>query len=203
LVRHLHAPTRGAGAPIVCVDYVLAGTYTERHDGTAWVVRAAAASAPGRLEPVPAGTAIELRPGDAIVYSLTTLREVANTGQQPLVKISVRLVAPTFPWVATPPQLVSTDLDSGLLTPPYTRDAAPISLGLERVTLAPEATLVPPPPPAFRLAGPAAQERWLDLVRTGTGGVRNRGAAPLDVYVLTLVPTASGTGTPEAATPIA
>jgi hypothetical protein len=181
----------GGCCPGPVVDYVLAGTDALRTDGPVQVVRAGRS---GMLEAVPAGTQVSLRPGDTVVHRSESGWEVTNPGTTPLQLLHVILSAHYVP----DPPLGWDYADYAYVFPDPTAPNGPLVVSLRRATLAPGDT-VPGARPGDMQAVVAESGPGL-LDRGSDGSARIIGREATVVYILTLHPTGSTSGTPAAGT---
>jgi len=189
--------------PQLRVEYVLAGRYTVRSEGSVQIVRAGGSDG---LESIPAGTETTLGPGDAMIAPRETTSDYTNPGPDP---------ADLLAWGLNEGELATHDpTPSGWITydvdlshqPPLPPGAG--RLRLRRIELAAEEELAPPPGTlqlAVTLpenaAGTPTPSHLEHRVTANGATVRNFGPGPTTVYVLTLEPTSAGPGTPVVGTP--
>jgi len=131
-----------------------------------------------------------------------TAFDAANTGSTPVQLLAWNLLAGDGPAAQVPPNWTENDSDvpSGLSVP-----AAPATVQLRRVTLAPEAEL-PAPSGGFQFAvtlpdNAAGTPVASHIGEQSNATIFNIGQEPATIYVLTFVPTGPGmeTSTPAAA----
>jgi hypothetical protein len=152
-------------------------------------------SAP-RLATPASDNAVQIGAGEAGLLQTGTTVEVHNEGNTPA---SVLWILSDAAATITDARDVTYDqLFGGVqqaIPPP------PLVIGLDRVTLAPDATTTTAPPPTVTKVGPVDARRTGDLSTSSSGSARNLSATPLDIYVLTIAPGGPTPGTPEGATP--
>ena len=200
--RSTWAAAAGAAHPGSRLEYVLAGTYAVRAEGEVRVLRGGGGGAP---ETVPAGTAVELGPGDALVSRAETGYEAANPGAGPLELLAWVVVAGIPARMPGPGGWVfhEHDLQEAAAAPPV--PAGPATLRLRRVELAPDATL-PPPVGAARFfvtlpTNAAGTPVVPSIGQRSDGTIRNVGRDVTPLYVLTLEPARGAVGSPVAGSP--
>jgi hypothetical protein len=189
-------------SPAVDAWYVEAGSFAIRPAAPATLVRAASGSgAPG--EAVAAEEEVVLGPGDLLVY--VGLPPVPgafrNLGPEPVSGLVFGVwgteVAACPPSGMVEPWLEY--LDGSMWTLPL----GPLAVALQRVTLAPGASI---PLPAAAPGGTLAFHHVEagSPTEEGAGATRrlaNTGDEPLVALILTIDPAGAGAGTPEAGTP--
>lgn len=140
--------------------------------------------------------AVQIAAGEAGLLLTGTTVEVHNEASSPASVLWV-LFDPAATFTET--KDVTYDHFSGGLhqeaIPP------PLVIGLDRVTLAPDATTTAAPAPTITSVEPVDARRTGDLRPSGRGVARNLSATPLDIYVLTIAPASPSPGTPTSATP--
>jgi len=136
---------------------------------------------------------VELRPGDSAIYRAEVRFTYVNAGTDP-VQIASGALFRGQPFMH-PVSSVADDFDTASLE--SSQLTGPLTIALEQVTLAPDATLPAPPAGTSRVITAGSQ---FGALSRGTGGaVTNITDAPVVAYALMLVPTGAAGGT--AATP--
>jgi hypothetical protein len=188
--------------PAQSVTYILEGTSTFRSQGPAYVVRPGG----GAPEPVAVDSAVDLAPGDAILYRDEIGWEWTVTGEGPMRLLST--------WVAEGATLPSPDLASWVLddyqiTMSNAVPAAALTVRLVDATLEAGATLSPGS--AVVQVAVTLPDDQARLSQGSDGGIKNVGKEPVRLYVASLSPAgpeaevvvAGMQATPVAATPVA
>jgi hypothetical protein len=162
------------------IEHVLAGELTLRVEASLQVVRAATGGTPVPAEAVAPGTEVVLRPGDTAVYGLELPVTYHNAGSDP-----VHLVAGGF-FAGSPP---APPADYAIPTfkeryPAPTPPPGPLTMTLQRTTLAPEAVF--PAPPSGSLQVVMTGPELGTLGERSDGSVQNLGREPVVVYALAL-----------------
>jgi hypothetical protein len=174
------------------LEHVLAGELTLRVEGPLQVLRSTSAGTPVPVEEVAPGTDVVLRPGDTAVYALELPATYHNAGTEPVDLMAGGLFAGT---PLTPPAayaidaVKSRDLSSRL--PP-----GPLTVTLQRTTLAPEAVFPAPPSGALQLVMTVPE--FGAVAEQSDSSARNLSQVPLVLYALILRPPASAGATPAA-----
>jgi hypothetical protein len=174
------------------LEHVLAGELTLRVEGPLQVLRATTGGTPAPSGAVAPGTAVVLRPGDTAIYNLELPATYHNAGTEPVHLVAGGLFAGTPP---TPPAeyaidaVKSRDLTSSL-------PLGPLTVTLQRTTLAPEAVFPAPPSKSMQLVMTVPELGT--VAQRSDGSAQNLGQVPLVLYALILHPTASEDATPAA-----
>jgi hypothetical protein len=172
------------------LEHVLAGELTLRVEGPLQVLRATSGGTPAPSGAVAPGTDVVLRPGDTAVYNLDLPATYHNAGTEPVHLVAGGLFAGTPP---TPPAEYAIDaVKSRDLTSPL--PPGPLTVTLQRTTLAPAAVF--PAPPAASLQLVMTVPEFGTVAERSDGSAQNLGQVPLVLYALVLHPTASAGATP-------
>jgi hypothetical protein len=178
------------------IDHVFSGELTLRSEGPLRVVRAAADETPRPPEEVTPGTDVVLRQGDSAIHRAEVPFTYVNAGTDPVQIASGGLFSGRS--FSQPASSLADDFDTVSLETSQLSGA--LTLAMEALTLAPDATLPGPPSGTSRAitAGPQ-----FGAISRGIGGaVTNITAEPLVTYALTLLPTgSSGGAAPATPTP--
>jgi hypothetical protein len=135
-----------------------------------------------------AGAEIVLVEGDALALTAGGAVEIRNTGDATAVALDLLSAADTRTEAEIGiSRAVMSRLDVSLPSPP-------VEVTLARATIAPGERYPIPPAPTQTIL--ATVERAQTFLLSGQG--INRGAQPMDVYVLTIAPLAAPVGTPPA-----
>jgi hypothetical protein len=184
----------------VNLRYVLSGEITVRSESAAQVLRA---GSDGAWEAVPAGTAVTLAPGDAVLFLNMTTATFSNTSPTPVETLGWQtVVGGSGGPNPSPPQwrgMNNVLCPRGGITLPGTAGL----LRLRQVELAPEATLPPLPTAIIQmsLASPNnVAGTPVSVYGSGTksdGTIYNRDQKSAPFYVVTLEPLGAENGTPQ------
>ncbi len=171
--------------PAAAIVTVLRGGYAVRTPVNMVVTRSAGTTTPtAGPATVRGGTEVTLGPGDSILYPLgvSSLAE-RSTGPEALEAVAVVLRRPGSEWW-TPFAVTGATGRVLLRTALEAVPAGPLAVRLRRLTLAPGAGVPVTPPGTGQWVAAVT-----GAVATGADGVvRNPGAAPIAVYVLTVAP---------------
>ena len=178
------------------IDHVFSGELTLRSEGPLRVVRAAVDGTPGPPEEVSPGTDVVLRPGDSAIHRAEAPFTYVNAGKDPVQIASGGLFSGQS--FLQPASSLADDFDTASLE--SSQLTGSLTLELEAVTLAPDATLPGPLSGTSRVITAGSQFGAFSR-RTG-GAVTNITDEPLVTYALILVPTrAAGETAPATPTP--
>jgi hypothetical protein len=174
------------------LEHVLAGELTLRVEGPLQVLRSTSAGTPVPVEEVAPGTDVVLRPGETAVYALEMPAIYHNAGTEPVHLVAGGLFAGTPP---TPPAGYAIDaVKSRDLTSPLA--SGPLTVTLQRTTLAPEAVFPAPPSGSMQLVMTVPE--FGTVAEHGDGSAQNLGQVPLVLYALILHPPAAAGATAAA-----
>jgi hypothetical protein len=189
------------------LNYIVDGTYTVRGDGPMQLLRRGGTSAP---EQIPAGTEIVLGPGDALLSEMADPFEATNAGATPVVLLDGVLFAGdpgTDPIPAeSSGRPVWQYIDQDIMLAPLAVPAGPVTLRIQRTTLASGEVLPRPPGAVVQLA--VTLERDSMVVTESASNERpfdvsNLSQEPVTVYALILATSSSKDGSAMAGTPAA
>lgn len=144
----------------------------------------------------PAGDgSVQIAAGEAGLLLTGTTVELRNEGSTPAAVL----------WMVSSPSNVATETSEVLYDQLFggVQQAVPpppMMVGLDRLTLAPDAALTAEASTVTKV-GPVDARRTGDLGMASDGSAHNLSATPLDIYVLTIAPAGSSLWTPTGGTP--
>jgi hypothetical protein len=183
-------PERIQCCPGPQIEHVLAGELTLRVEGPLHVVRASGGT-PLPAEAVSSGTEVVLRAGDTAVYDFELPATYHNTGTDPLQLVAGGLFGGSPP---VPPAGYAI-VTSKERYPAAPVPSGPLTVTLQRTTLAPEAVFPAPPSGSIQvvMTGPELGT----LGERSDGSAQNLGREPVVVYALALGSAAAPAETPD------
>jgi hypothetical protein len=162
------------------LDYVESGVLTYDADVPLTVAVAAGTGTPEARETTPAGQAVAVGPGEAVLVPLGATANKRNDGTEPAVVVGA------FLGSGGGTLLLGGDLVVFHLTDPHVLPPAPALITLSRVMLAPGARWSPPAAPWWMLG--VAEETYPNVEQAGDGVTTNVGTGPLELYLTTVEP---------------
>jgi hypothetical protein len=175
---------------------VRSGAMTYHADRPITVIRAATGTGAPSKEVIPADTDAVLQAGDAAVIPMGANVSRRNDGTEPAVEI-MSMVEGTFlgsrgrgaPSGVTDLPIVTFHISDAHVLP-----AAPATITLSQVTLAPGATLTSPVAAWWMIGTSEADYAHMEQQQDGT--MVNIGSVPIDLYLTTLESLSGGTAVP-------
>jgi hypothetical protein len=168
------------------INHVISGDLTLQVDGPLRVVRAGSGGTPEVTEDVPPGTAVILRPGDSAVFRFESAVQYANAGATRVQFVRGVLIPNTGSLPV--PQGILDIWGDDVAYPAPIPPLGSVRVELGRVTLEPEGILAGPPAGGYRVA--IAAKGGVSLAERSNGSFRNPTSEPVELVVMTVIPTA-------------
>jgi hypothetical protein len=172
------------------IEHVLAGELTLRVQGPLQVVRATGGT-PLPAKAIASGTEVVLLAGDTAVYDFELPATYHNAGTDPVQLVAGGLFAGS-PSAPPADYAIATTKER---YPAPSVPSGPVTVMLQRTTLAPEAVF--PAPPSGSLQVVMTGPELGTLGERSDGSAQNLGREPVVVYALALESAAASAGTPD------